>query len=76
MKYIDAKRLVELCLEQNLFNIYEDKILLYRESKGEFKEGWYATEKEDVIHEVKNDEKGQKFLINALKDRSISFETI
>lgn len=74
MRYIDAKRLIELCLKENLFNLHEDKILLYRKEGRNSKEGWYATEKEDVIQILLKDKLGQDFLIRELKSKGIEFE--
>lgn len=74
MRYIDAKRLIDLCLEEDLFNLHEGKILLFRNIKDSGKTGWYITEKEDVIHLIKNDTEGQSVLINALEDKGINFK--
>lgn len=74
MKYIDAKELVELSVKNNILKTHSEHILLYREAKDEFKEGWYATPKEDVIHIIMNDKIGQDALINALKNEGIIFE--
>lgn len=73
MFYINAKKLVELCLENNIFNLYEGNILLYRQGTDNSKEGWYATNIEDVIHVVRNDVYGQEHLITALKNKGINF---
>lgn len=76
MKYIDAKKLVEMSLDAKLFNIHEDKILLYRNGDNNSKEGWYATDKEDVIHLLMYDELGQKVLIEELKEKGTPFENL
>lgn len=73
MFYINAKKLIELCLENNIFNLHEGRILLYRGATNNSKEGWYATDIEDVIHIVKEDVNGQQHLIDALKNKGVNF---
>lgn len=76
MTYLNAKKLIELSLEQNLFNLHEGYILLFKKNAHTQTEGWYMAEKEEVIQLIKDDTTGQSVLIQALNNKGIVFNEI
>lgn len=76
MIYYEAKILVDLAIENNLFYTQDDKIAVYHmagEDAEQYPEGWYLEEKEDVYQSIASDEEGQKTLIEALQEKGVDF---
>lgn len=73
MKYIDALKLINLCIENKLLNVVEGKVAIYRRKGKVKKEGWYLIEKEFLSQELMNDEYGIKYLTNKLKELGVNF---
>lgn len=71
MRYIDALNLINKCLECKILHMIEGGIPVYRKGTETSKEGWYLTDKEDLIQELMNDAVGQDTLTAALKDMNI-----
>lgn len=73
MRYIDALKLINLCVQNNILKEIKGNILLYREGTPNSKEGWYLTDKDIVAKELMKDEEGQKKLVLELKKRNVEF---
>ena len=76
MRYIDAQKLVKMCVEEEILNTHEGRIAVYMNPKGDFKEGWYLVDKENMVRIVMKDKEGQDKLIEALKKKNIKFEKV
>lgn len=76
MRYIDAKKLVNMCVEEEILYTKEGRVAVYMNPKGDLKEGWYLIDKEDMIRIVMEDKEGQEKLIDALEKKNIKFEKV
>lgn len=76
MIYYEAKILVDLAIEHDLFYTQDNKIAVYHMAEADaerYPEGWYLEEKEDVYQSIATDEEGQKTLIEALQEKGVDF---
>lgn len=78
MWYIDAKRLVDLCVEHGILQSYpkEGAVAVYCQAGNppeEYPEGWYLIPLENAYHDIMDSEEGQKSLIAALEDIGVEF---
>jgi hypothetical protein len=73
MAYIDALKLINLAIENDLLGEQEGKVFVYRAATSRSEEGWYLDDKDIVAKELMNDEKGQKTIIEVLKEKGVSF---
>ena len=76
MKYIDAKKLVNMCVEEEILYTKEGRVAVYMNPKDDLKEGWYLIDKEDMIRIVMEDKEGQEKLIDALEKKNIKFQKV
>lgn len=74
MYYINALKLINLCVEHNILQEKDNKIFVYRNKGKNNKEGWYLESKETLALELKEDKKGQETLICALKEKGVDFK--
>lgn len=74
MWYMDAVRLVELCIEHEILKTAEGGVLLYITEMKEKPEGWYVFSKEQVAHQLMEDVDGIHTLTNALADLGVEFQ--
>ena len=74
MYYINALKLINLCVEHNILQEKDNKIFVYRNKGKNNKEGWYLEPKETLALELKEDKKGQETLICALKEKGVDFK--
>lgn len=68
MMYIHALELVEKCIEHGVLYEAAHGIYICR------KKGWCVCGKSELAKELMNDEKGQKLLIQALKEKGEIFK--
>lgn len=73
MIYINALELINVSVENNILKEKEGKIFVYRAGTPKSKAGWYLSEKDFVAKELMNNEKGQRLLISALKEKNVDF---
>lgn len=78
MWYIDAKRLVDLCIEHGILQSYpkEGAVAVYCQAGNppeEYPEGWYLISLEDAYYDIMSSEEGQQSLIAALEDIGVNF---
>lgn len=79
MMYIDARRLIDLCIENGLLRASNGHIETYRAAGSNPKEypaGWYLSPYEDCIQEIMRNKAGQEALIQALAAREITFTRV
>lgn len=74
MYYINALKLINLCVEHNILQEKDNKIFVYRNKSKDNKEGWYLEPKETLALELKEDKKGQETLICALNEKGVDFK--
>lgn len=73
MRYIDALKLIQLCIASGILKTKNDGILVYRAKGVSSPEGWYVVKPEDLAQELMRSEEGQKALTEALKKDDIIF---
>lgn len=73
MKYIDALKLINLCLEEKILHEKEKHVCVYKGASNTYPEGWYLVDKYMLAHELMRDEKGQNILMSKLKEKEIDF---
>jgi hypothetical protein len=69
MIYINALELINACVKNDI--LVEEKGYVFVLRKG--KKGWCPTDKDLLAKELMKDEKGQKRLISALKEKNVEF---
>lgn len=74
MYYINAMKLINLCVQNNILSEKDNKIFVYRNKGEQSEEGWYLEPKENLALELKNDKEGQEALILELKKKGINFQ--
>ena len=74
MWYMEALRLVQICIEHDLLKTTKDGVLLYMAETKEKPEGWYLFSKEQVAHQLMEDDEGVYTLTNALADLGVEFK--
>lgn len=74
MRYIDALKLVNTCVKENILKTHENHIAIYRNKGKNTEEGWYLISKEELAKTLMSDDIGQRTLIGALAKKNISFE--
>ena len=74
MYYINALKLINLCVEHNILQEKDNKIFVYRSKGKNNKEGWHLESKETLALELKEDKKEQETLICELKKKGIDFK--
>ena len=78
MLYIDAKDLVDLCLDNAILQGKKGKwIAIYHQASktnpNEYPEGWYKDDYEETIHELMKDDDAINLFLNALAEKDILF---
>ena len=74
MCYADALNLVNVCVENGVLTELEGNcVAIYHEASDTMPAGFYADPKDEVAHELMEDEEGQKYLIDALAAKGVSF---
>lgn len=73
MLYINALELINLAIQNDFLKEENGKVFVFRSKTSQSKEGWYLEDKDAVCKELMKDEKGQKVIIQALKDKGIDF---
>lgn len=73
MRYIDALKLINVCIEHNILKEQDGCIFTYRNGTKTRKEGWYLTPKDILASELRSDIKGQEILLSTLKGMGINF---
>lgn len=74
MYYINAMKLINLCVQNNILNEKDNKIFVYRNKGEQSEEGWYLEPKDILAFELKDDKAGQEALISELKKKGIDFK--
>lgn len=78
MLYIDAKDLVDLCLDNGILQGEKGKwIAIYHQASKtnpkEYPEGWYQDDYEETIHELMKDDAAINLFLNALAETDVLF---
>lgn len=74
MWYIHTIELINIAIKNDVLKEKDGNVFVYRNGSDTSPEGWYLEDKEMLAHELMEDEKGQKFIIEALKDKNIEFQ--
>ena len=78
MLYIDAKDLVDLCLDNGILQGKKGKwIAIYHQASKtnpkEYPEGWYQDDYEETIHELMKDDDAINLFLSVLAEKDILF---
>lgn len=73
MNYINALKLVNLALKNDILHQKDGKVITYMKGKN-FKDGWYLVDKEFAIQSLITSEEGQVLIINKLSEKGIEFK--
>lgn len=78
MLYIDAKELVDLCLDNGILQGEKGAwIAIYHQASKtnpkEYPKGWYKDDYEETIHEVMKDDNAINLFLNTLSENNILF---
>ena len=76
MWYIDAKNLIDLCIKNGVLQTRDGGIIVYREAGPDSNtapEGWYLEPIDEVAQALMSDEDGQRTLIDALREKGVTF---
>ena len=78
MLYIDAKELVDLCLDNEILQGKKGKwIAIYHQASKtnpkEYPEGWYQDDYEETIHELMKDDDAINLFLSVLAENDILF---
>lgn len=74
MYYIDALKLLNICVEHKILHEDDGHIAVYKSGTPTHKEGWYLIPKDVLAQKLMRDEEGQTKLIEALNKANIKFE--
>ena len=77
MFFIDAVKLLEMCIENKILYGENGLVAIYRHSgsnPNEYPEGWYMDRCDDVARELMNDPEGQRTLAAALQSIGVIFQ--
>lgn len=74
MFYIDAIKLLNTCVKNNILHEDGGNIAVYKDSSNNSKEGWYLIPKDILAKKLMEDKDGQTQLIAALNKANVNFE--